>query len=164
MHTCVSPNADWRSLLNLNVSRGDTGGHIYMQCVRPLNTSLSHMPFKRYCSLCLFGKHLSRDVTFSADSDPDLCIPFVKISTPDCAPLKINTVTTAAAHRIPCLQDAGFVSVASRYIVGLGWILGRIRVVQRLTEASLKHLFGLLGHPDTFRIILRRLGYSGTFS
>lgn len=97
--TCVSRNAGRRSLLNLNVSRGDTGSHIYMQHVWLLNTSLSHMPFKRYCSLCLFGKHLFRDVTFSADNDPDLCIPFVKISPSDCAPLKINAVTTAAAHK-----------------------------------------------------------------
>lgn len=118
--TCVSPNVDRRSLPNLNVSRGDAGSHIYMQRVRPLNTSLSHMPFERYCSLCLFGNHLSRDVTFSADNDPDLCLP--------CAPLKINTVTTAADHRIPCLRDAGHVSVATRYIVGLGWTLGRIHI------------------------------------
>lgn len=62
-------------LLNQIVSEGDRGVHIYMQ-VRHPHTAVSHdyMPLKRYCSLCLVGKHLSRDVTLAADKDSDLCI------------------------------------------------------------------------------------------
>lgn len=62
-------------LLNQIVSEGDRGVHIYMQ-VRHPHTAVSHdyMPLKRYCSLCLVGKHLSRDVTLAADKHSDLCI------------------------------------------------------------------------------------------
>lgn len=91
---------------SLNVSRGDRGSHISTQRLWPLNTSLSHTLFTRYCSLCLFGKHLSADMTLSANKDPDLFLLFVKISLL----VNINTVPseccatlTRGTQRMPCL-------------------------------------------------------------
>lgn len=75
------------------VTQGDRGSHIYMQRGRRQYTALSHgyMPSKRYCSFCLFGKHLSRDVTPAADKDSDLCI--------------ISSVNTSHAARLYNIKD-----------------------------------------------------------
>lgn len=92
---CIVPHADAEVLLNQNVSQGDRSIHIYMQRGRHPYTALSHdhMPLKRYCSFCLVGKHLSRDVTLAADKDSDLCII-----------LSVNTSHTTWSYSITALK------------------------------------------------------------
>ncbi len=66
-----------------------------MQRGRHPYAALSHdyMPLKRYCSFCLVGKHLSRDVTLAADKDSDLCII-----------LSVNTTHTFQLHNVAALK------------------------------------------------------------
>ena len=92
---CVIPHGGPEVLLNQNVSQGDRGSHIYMQRGRHPYAALSHdyMPLKRYCSFCLVGKHLSRDVTLTADKDSDLCII-----------LSVNTSHTAPWYKVKALK------------------------------------------------------------
>lgn len=76
-------------------------------CSEDTYTELSHdyMPLKRYCSFCLVGKHLSRDVTLTADKDSDLCI-ILSVNTSHTAllyngtVLKTNTPPKAANLRV----------------------------------------------------------------
>lgn len=71
--SCVIPHVVPRSLLNQNVIHSGWWQQSHFHSSRPPSIhSLSHdyVPSKRYCSFCLFRKHVSREATLLADKDP----------------------------------------------------------------------------------------------